>query len=164
MDYLTTMVNTTEPSENPINFKLPSSSTMASTHQSKIPIHNLSSQSKHAEIFPSLHSSIVSIGKLCDNEWIATFDKHRFIVRKHRDNMIEGYRDPMNGLWRLPLHDPAQNNQQSNMMEQSTIKHWSQHIKPMAPRHPIAYRPTSHKYKAIFYHQILFCPTKCTLI
>ena len=33
----------------------------------------------------------------------------------------------------------------------------------MAPRHPRAYWPTSHKYLAIFYRQILWCPTKRTL-
>ena len=34
----------------------------------------------------------------------------------------------------------------------------------MAPRHPIAYGPTSQQDLAIFYHQILCCPTKFTLL
>ena len=42
---------------------------MASTHQAQNPLHNLSSQAKHAEILPNLHTSLISIGKLCDNEF-----------------------------------------------------------------------------------------------
>ena len=61
LDALTTLVHTREPSENPINVKLPNSSTIASTHQSQIPLKHLSSQAKHAEIFPNLHSSLISI-------------------------------------------------------------------------------------------------------
>ena len=34
----------------------------------------------------------------------------------------------------------------------------------MVPRHPRAYRPTYQKDLAIFYHQILCCPTKRTLL
>ena len=34
----------------------------------------------------------------------------------------------------------------------------------MAPHHPRAYHPTSQQYLAIFYHQILYCPTKRTLL
>ena len=41
-----------------------------------------------------LHSSLISIGKLCDDECIVTFDKHKFIVSKNKDIIIEGYWDP----------------------------------------------------------------------
>ena len=34
----------------------------------------------------------------------------------------------------------------------------------MAPRHPRAYHPTPQQDLAIFYHQILCCPTKHTLL
>ena len=67
LDPLTTIFHTREPSENPIHVKLPNSSTMASIRQSQIPLKLLSSQAKNAEIFPNLHSSLISIGKLCDN-------------------------------------------------------------------------------------------------
>ena len=53
MDALTTAVNTREPPENPINVELPNSSTMESTNQAQIPLHNLSSQVRHVEIFPT---------------------------------------------------------------------------------------------------------------
>ena len=139
LDALKKIVQTREPSENPINVKLPNSSTMASTHQSQIPLEKLSSQAKHAELFPNLHSSLISIGQLCDDEFIVTFYKHKFIVSKNKDIIIEGYRDPTNVIWRFPLHHPSQNNKQANMMEQSTCNN----IRPMEPRHPRAYCPTS---------------------
>ena len=120
----------------------------------------LSSQEKHTEIFPNLHSSLISIGKLCDDECIVNFYKHKVIVIKNKDIVIEGYRDPTNGLWWFPLHHPAQNNKQVNIME----PHLCNHSRPMAPRHPRAYHPTSQKNLAIFYRQILCCPTKRTLL
>ena len=70
----------------------------------------------------------------------------------------------MNGLWRFPLHDPSQGNQQYNIMEQSTRKHWFQYIKPMVLHHPREYFPTSQQDLAIFYDRILCCPTKRTLL
>ena len=59
---------------------------MASTHQAQIPLQNLSRQAKHKEIFPTLHSSIISIGQLCDDECIVTFEKHRVIARIKGEN------------------------------------------------------------------------------
>ena len=76
----------------------------------------------------------------------------------------------MNVLWRFPLHYPSQVNQQSNIItnnrtqHQNTSKHWYQHIKPTAPRHPRSYHPTSQQDLAIFYHQILCCPKNPTLL
>ena len=133
---------------------------MASMYQAQIPLQNLSSQEKHAEIFTNLHSSLISIGKLCDDECIVTFDKHKFIVSKNKDIIIEGYWDPTNRLWWFPLHHIAQNNKQVNIME----PHLCNHSRPMAPRHPREYRPTSQQDLVIFYHQILCCPTKHTLL
>ena len=160
LDDLTKIVHTREPSENPNILKLPNSSTMASTHQSQTPLNHLSSQAKHAEIFPKLHSSLISIGQLCDHECIVTFDKHKVIVSKNKDIITEGYRDPTNGLWKFPFHHSAQNNKQANILEPQSCNY----SRPMAPQHSRAYRPTSQQDLAIFYHQILCCPTKCTLL
>ena len=69
--------------------KLPKLSTMESTHQAQIPLQDLSSQEKHAEIFPNLHSSLISIGNFCDNEGLVTFYNQKFIVIKNKDKIIE---------------------------------------------------------------------------
>ena len=90
------IVNIRELSENPIDVKLPNLFTIASTHQSQIPLQNLSRQAKYSEIFPTLHSSLISIEQLFYNECIVTFDKHIVIVRKSKANIIEGYQDSMN--------------------------------------------------------------------
>ena len=126
---------------------------MEYTHQSLITLHNY--QDKQ-----NMQKSSISIGKLCDDECIVTFDKHRIRVRKNKANIIEDYRDPMNGVWRLPLHNSSQGNLKSNMIAHSTRKHWCQHIKTMAPRHPGAYQQTSQQDLSIFNHQILCCPKK----
>ena len=107
---------------------------MVTTHQYHILLQNLSIQAKHAEIFPNPHSSLISIGQLCDNECIVTFEKHKVIVSKN------------SGLWRFPHHHPAQNNKQANIMDPQLCNH----SRPMAPRHPRAYCPTSQKGLAIF--------------
>ena len=133
---------------------------MASIYQAQIPLKQLSSQAKHAGTFPNLHSSLISIVQLCNNAFIVTFDKHKVIVSKNEDIIIEGYRDQTNGLWLFPIHRPSQKNKKSNIME----PHLCKHSRPMASRQPKAYRPTSQKDLAIFYHQILCCPTKRTLI
>ena len=103
LDALTTIFHTREISENPINVKLTNSSKMASTHQAHIPLKKLSSQAKYAEIFPNLHSSLISLGQLFDDKCIVTFYKHKVIVSKNKYIIIEGYRYPTNGLWKFPL-------------------------------------------------------------
>ena len=139
LDALATIFHTRELSENPINVNLPNSATMVSMHQAHIPLQNLSSQAKHAEIFPNIHSSLLSIGQLFDDEYIFTFDKKKVIVIKNKDKIIEGHQESTNGLWHFPLHHPSNNNKKSNILEQSTIKHWCQHIRPMALQHPRVY-------------------------
>ena len=99
------------------------------------PTKTLSIQVKHVEIFPNLHSSLISIGRLCEFGCMATFENHKVIVSKNRYTIIEGFQDPTNGLWQFPLHHPAQNNKQVNILEPHVCKH----SRPMAPRHPRSY-------------------------
>ena len=93
-------------------------------------------------------------------ECIFTFNKHKLILSRHKDIIIEGYWDPTNWLWQFPLHHTAQNNKQANILK----PHLCNHSRPMVTRHPRSYHTTSQKYFAYFYHQILCCRTKQTLI
>ena len=132
---------------------------MAYTQQAHIPLENVSRQEKHAEILPNLHFSLISIGQLCDDECIFTFDKQKIIVSKNKDFIIECYWDPTNGLWKFPLHHPAQNKKKVNILEPNLCNH----SRPMALQHPRAYCSTSQQDLAIFYLRIKCCPTKRTL-
>ena len=44
------------------------------------------------------------------------------MVSKNKDIIIEGYRDPTNGLWRFLLHCPFQNNKQASFLEPQFFK------------------------------------------
>ena len=54
---------------------------MAYTKQAQLSLQNLPKQAKNAEIFHTLHSGLISIGKLCDDECIVAFDKHKLVIR-----------------------------------------------------------------------------------
>ena len=71
LDNLTTIVNTREPSENPINTKPP-------IHPQWYP---LTKTKFHLEIYQA-RKNMQRYIQLCDDELIVTFDKQRFVVRK----------------------------------------------------------------------------------
>ena len=91
------------------------------------------------------------------------FDKQKVIERK-KANIIEGYWDPMEVLWRLTLYATYQGKQKYNMIAHSKSKHWQQHIVQMAPRNPRAHLPTNQQYLAIFYHRIICLLIKLTML
>ena len=91
--------------------KLPKSNTMLSTHQSHIPPKNLSIQAKYVEILSNLHSSIIYIIQLCDNECIVTFDNHKFIVHRKIEKPVKAIRtqhmDYVSSLWGRTAWSPG---------------------------------------------------------
>ena len=59
---------------------------------------------REAHLIPGLtHSSLISIGKLCDSGCTAIFDAQQVSIRKNNETPLIGSRDHTNGLWRLPL-------------------------------------------------------------
>ena len=48
------------------------------------PTKELSKQAKHAEIFLNLHSSLISIGKLCEDECIGSYLRQAQIHSKEK--------------------------------------------------------------------------------
>jgi hypothetical protein len=59
---------------------------------------------REAHILPGLaHSSLVSIGKLCDVGCEAKFDNQEVVITKNNINLLRGQRDRCTGLWRIPL-------------------------------------------------------------
>jgi hypothetical protein len=59
---------------------------------------------REAHILPGLtHSSLVSIGKLCDAGCEAKFDNQEVVITKNNINLLRGQRDRCTGLWHIPL-------------------------------------------------------------
>ena len=61
-------------------------------------------QGRQAHLLPGLtHSSLISIGQLCDVGCQATFDQKSVNITNHGDTILTGHRDFTTGLWRFPL-------------------------------------------------------------
>ena len=96
----------TQPTTHGIHVHLPNNERIRATHTGNVPLQaNLPSAATKAHIFPELHTSLLSIGQLCDHGCIATFSKDKVIIHRHNRIVLTGYRDPQTGLWRIPI-DP----------------------------------------------------------
>ena len=104
--YFTTHTQLKHENESSIQVKLPNGDVLHSSGSTKIPIPSLSNQAQKAHIFPKLTSAnLLSIGQLCDDNCIATFDKHKLIITKNNKTLIEGTRNFSNGMWYVPIHN-----------------------------------------------------------
>ena len=79
----------------------PDKSTLTTTKTCIIPIHKeISSTAKAAYIVPNLkNSSLLSIGKLCDDNCIALFTKKNLFIFKNNKLLLQGFRNTTDGLW-----------------------------------------------------------------
>ena len=128
----------------------------------KHPTSNLSKQTVNAEIFLTLNSSFISIGQLCDDGCILKFDQHKIIIRKQHNyfwRLLGSSKRIMALLviWTIP--------------SQPTIQHKSKHKKTLVSTYQsngtASYQGILPKIPtriSHFYHHILFCQTKCTLL
>ena len=61
-------------------------------------------QGRQAHLLPGLtHISLISIGKLCDTGFQATFDQTSVNITNHGDTIMTGHHDFTTGLWHIPL-------------------------------------------------------------
>jgi hypothetical protein len=64
----------------------------------------LSADAKTGHLFNDLQSgTLISLGQLCDDECVALFTKYDVKIYKHGQVIIVRKRNPMNGLWNIPL-------------------------------------------------------------
>ena len=56
-----------------------------------------------AHKLPDLTQPLFSIGQFCDNGCTAEFNKNRCTVKKNGNTILYGDRDPLSGLWKIPL-------------------------------------------------------------
>ena len=95
----------------PLTIKLPNGHHINCTGTTSIDWPDLPPTARTAHVLPQLNPhSLISIGVLCDDDCIATFDKESVKIHQHNTPILQGHRLP-NGLWSLPLysHQPQAN-------------------------------------------------------
>ena len=86
--------------------KMPNGEIIHSTHTTLIPHKNLPIEARKAPVFPGLtNRTLLSIGTLCDNEYIVVFDDTcvRIINKTTHKILMKGGRDIKTGLYILEL-------------------------------------------------------------
>ena len=71
---------------------------MTSTTTQNITIGNIQ---QNAHVFTSMTTPLISIGTLCDQGCIATFDANKISITKHNNQIATGPRNHQTGLWDL---------------------------------------------------------------
>jgi hypothetical protein len=104
---------------NPLTVRLPNSATMESSHTADLDIPELSAAVSKAHVFPGMaHHSLLSVGQLCDEGYIITFQQDTVtICNSESYKLLSGPRDVTTGLWQINLKqtnkhipDPIANN------------------------------------------------------
>ena len=103
----------------PISVTLPDGNTIQSTHTGNLQINGLPPTATTVHLFPQLgHTSLVSIGKLCDAGCQALFDKDTVTITYRNDVLLTGQRNAnTNQLWQLTLPQ-----HQANITTHTNIK------------------------------------------
>ena len=108
-----------------------------STHELNLAIPKVSPSSTQATVFPKItNSSLLSIGKLCDDNCIAIFSKNDMKIVKDKDLILTGKRNLSDGLWDVELD-------QSTSTEKLNV---------------IIQKKQSKEKLALFYHRTCFSP------
>jgi hypothetical protein len=106
-------------SRNPLTVHLPNGATMESSHTADLDIPELNAAASKAHVFPGMaHHSLLSVGQLCDEGYIVTFQRDTVtICNSENSKLLSGPRDDTTGLWRINLKqtnkhtpDPIANN------------------------------------------------------
>jgi hypothetical protein len=92
-------------SRNPLTVRLPNGATMESSHTDALDIHGLNAAASKAHLFPGMaHHSLLSVGQLCDEAYIVTFQQDTVtICNSDNSKLLSGPRDATTGLWRINL-------------------------------------------------------------
>jgi hypothetical protein len=92
-------------SRSPLMVRLPNGVTMESSHTTELDIPELNAAESKAHVFPGMaNHSLLSVGQLCDEGYIATF-KHASVTvcNSQESQILNGPRDLDTGLWRINL-------------------------------------------------------------
>jgi hypothetical protein len=78
---------------------------MESSHTADLEIPGLKAAASKAHVFPGIaHHSLLSVGQLCGEGYIITFQKDTItICNAESSKLLSGPRDVTTGLWRINL-------------------------------------------------------------
>jgi hypothetical protein len=81
---------------------------MESSHAADLDIPELNASASKSHVFPGMsHHSLLSVGQLCDEGYIVTFQKDTVtICNSESSKLLSGPRDETTGLWRINLTQP----------------------------------------------------------
>ena len=80
-------------------------------------------ESRESHILPVIvHSSLISIGKLCDAGCESRFNQHTMAVTKDKHVVLHSKNDVITGLCRVPIQSFDRPKQQSNKIHQVSGK------------------------------------------
>jgi hypothetical protein len=91
--------------QTPLTVRLPNGATMESSHTADLDIPGLNAAASKAHVFPVMaHHSLLSVGQLCNEGYIVTFQQDTVtICNAESSKLLSGPRDVTTGLWRINL-------------------------------------------------------------
>jgi hypothetical protein len=95
-------------SRNPLTDRLPNGTTMESSHSADLDIPGLNTAASKAHVFPGMaHHSLLSVGWLCNEGYIVTFQRDTVTICNYDNSkLLSGPRDVTTGLWHINLKQP----------------------------------------------------------
>lgn len=87
--------------------RIPNGETIQANKQGHLIIPNLSKQATKTYTFPHLTTSLLSVGQLCDDNCRVCFEKRKMEVTKNGHHILEGNRNPTDGLWDVDINQLA---------------------------------------------------------
>jgi hypothetical protein len=133
-------------SRTPLTVRLPNGATMESYHTTELDIPELNADASKAHVFPGMaNHSLLSVGQLCNEGYIVTFEQASVtICDSEKYQILSGPRDLNTGLWRINL-------KQTN----------NQRPKPIANN---VYELRNTGALVHYLHKALFIPTKSAML
>jgi len=129
-----TNVTNIQAATNPLAVGCANNKTMYSTHTCNIPIPGVSPAACAGHLFPDMDLSLLSVGLLADDGCTIQFNATKVTVTKNSATILQGFRDPLTGLWMINLDNPN-----------------------------VAFKATNNKDLVLFHHASLWSPAASTM-
>ena len=139
-----------------LEVKLPDGATIKSTHTAILDIPQLPMRARRAHLFPDIKHALLSISMLCDEGYMAIFDKIRVYIIKDGIVLLSGIRDPRTNLYMVNI--TPDNNQ---VQPELDIKHM-QNLGGIEKFANNAYEIKVQKDLIFYYHKCCFSPVAST--